>query len=87
VQNQVDALSRQLDHVSLLAISSSTSPSLDECLNFYNDDPHYQQLLTKLSTNPQNDKDFSLSKGILCYLGHIQVGFNPTAQAHILQAL
>jgi hypothetical protein len=48
---------------------------------------HCQQLLSKLSINPLNDKGYSLKDGILRYKGRIWEGANPTAQAHILQAL
>jgi hypothetical protein len=82
-----DALSRQLDHDSLLAISSATPAWLDNLQNGYKDDPHCQQLLTELSINPQNDKGYTLTNGILHYRGRIWVGVNPTAQSHILQAL
>jgi hypothetical protein len=82
-----DALSRQLDQDTLMAVSSATPAWLDNLQNGYQDDPHCQQLISELSINPLNDKGYSLKDGILRYKGRIWVGANPTAQAHILQAL
>jgi hypothetical protein len=80
----VDALSRQLDQDTLMAVSSATPDWLDNLQNGYQDDPHCQQLIAELSINPLNDKGYSLKDGILRYKGRIWVGSNPTAQAHIL---
>lgn len=82
-----DALSRQFDSATFMAVSVATPAWLDNLQNGYKDDPTCQQLLTELSINPSNDKGYSLLNGILRYKGRIWVGVNPIAQNHILQAL
>jgi hypothetical protein len=62
-----DALSQQMNPDQLLAISSATLTWMVNLQVGYQDDLQCKQLLAELSTNPQNNKGFSLTSGILRY--------------------
>jgi hypothetical protein len=62
-----DALSQQMNPDQLLVISSATLTWMVNLQVGYQDDLQCKQLLAELSTNPQNNKGFSLTSGILRY--------------------
>jgi len=83
-----DALSRrahQSDECS--AISSPVPQWCHEIVLGYGSDPQAQELLTKLSLNPDSAPNFSIQDGILKFQNRIWLGSNLALQHKILHAL
>ena len=62
-----DALFRQIEPVSLTAITASTPKWMEIVLEGYQQDDQTKQLLTELSITGSNDKGFTLSDGLIKY--------------------
>lgn len=82
-----DALSRQPEGASILAISSVTPRWLEIILEGYTQDEHSKQLLAELSLTGSNDKGFTLSDGIIKYKNRIWLGSHAEAHNAVLLAL
>ncbi|WVZ73357.1 hypothetical protein U9M48_021672 [Paspalum notatum var. saurae] len=86
-ENRVaDALSRrQHEQHQCLAISSSVPVWMDSVMSSYQQDPFAQELLAKLSVDPDSVPDFSLSQGILRRKAKVWIGNNKDLQIKLIE--
>ena len=76
-ENKVaDSLSR-IGHILVLpAVSTSQPVWIQGILNSYDTETQAQQLLHKLTANPEEEPEYSLENGLLKHQGRIWVGAN-----------
>jgi hypothetical protein len=82
-----DALSRQVQGASVMAMSSCTPKWLETVVEHYQQDPKSKELLTELSLTGSNDKGYTLVDGVIRYKSKIWLGNHSEAHRAILQAL
>lgn len=82
-----DALSRQVDHSELLALSTCQPKWLETIIEGYQQDPKARDLLAELSLTGSNDKGFSLVNGVIKHKNRIWLGSNAEAHKEILLTL
>ncbi|WVZ90409.1 hypothetical protein U9M48_036715 [Paspalum notatum var. saurae] len=82
-----DALSRRHheQHHQCLAISSSVPVWMESVMSSYQQDPVAQDMLAKLSVDPNSVLDFSLSQGILRRKTKVWIGNNKDLQNKLIE--
>jgi hypothetical protein len=82
-----DALSRQLTHAEMHAISTIKPRWLEIVTEGYLQDDQAKQLLTELSISGTNDKGFSLVDGVIRHNGKVWFGNHTAAHKAVFAAL